>query len=172
MSRPIKCRHVQCNPDAVYFKPRAVPLSDLEELVLTYDELEALRLADLEGLYQEEAAASMQISRQTFGNIVKSARKKVADALVNGKAIRIEGGVCSVAKKESVYLRRLLAYSWESSALNGMPDICPHCKSGNLARTRETINQPGKCYDRQPLDRHVFLAAVGAFYKLYSKLIS
>ena len=139
MSRPIKCRHVQCTPDAVYFKPRAVPLCDLEELALTYDELEAMRLADLEGLYQEDAAARMQISRQTFGNIVKSARKKVADALVNGKAIRIEGGICSVAKKE-IFVCKDCSHSWESSALNGMPDICPTCKSGNLARGQETIN--------------------------------
>jgi uncharacterized protein len=141
MSRSIKCRHVRCNPNAVYFKPRAVPLSALEELVLAFDELEALRLADLEELYQEEAAASMRISRQTFGNIIKSARKKVADALVNGKAIRIEGGVCSVAEKE-VFICNDCSHSWESSALNGMPDICPTCKSGNLARTRATGNQP------------------------------
>jgi len=139
MSRPIKCRHVQCHPDSAYFKPRAVPLAALEELVLTYDELEAMRLADLADLYQEEAAASMQISRQTFGNIVRSARKKVADALVNGKAIRIEGGVCSVAEKE-VFICGDCAHSWEAAALNSAPDACPHCKSGNLARTREPIN--------------------------------
>jgi predicted DNA-binding protein (UPF0251 family) len=116
-----------------------VPLAALEELVLTYDELEAMRLADLEGLYQEDAAARMQISRQTFGNIVKTARRIVADALVNGKAIRIEGGVCSVANKE-IFICNDCSNSWESSALNGMPDICPTCKSGNLARTREPIN--------------------------------
>ena len=139
MSRPIKCRHVQCTPDAVYFKPRAVPLCDLEELALTYDELEAMRLADLEGLYQEDAAVRMQISRQTFGNIVKVARKKVADALVNGKAIRIEGGICSVAKKE-IFICNDCSHSWESPALKGLPDICPTCKSGNLARVQETIN--------------------------------
>lgn len=138
MSRPIKCRHVQCHPDAVYFKPRAVPLSALEELVLTYDGLEALRLADLEGLYQEDCAARMQISRQTFGNIVKSARRIVADALVNGKAIRIEGGVCSVKKKE-VFICDDCSHTWEGGAVNV---ICPKCKSGNLARIRETINQP------------------------------
>jgi uncharacterized protein len=136
MSRSIKCRHVQCNPNAVYFKPCAVPLSALEELNLAFDELEALRLADLEGLYQEEAADSMQISRQTFGNIVKSARKKVADALVNGKAIRIEGGVCSVATKE-VFICDDCSHTWESTATKGMPEACPKCKSGNLCRSRK-----------------------------------
>jgi predicted DNA-binding protein (UPF0251 family) len=134
MSRPVKCRHVQCSPDAVYFKPRAVPLSALEELVLTYDELEAMRLADLEGRYHEDGAARMQISRQTFGNIVKSARRIVADALVNGKAIRIEGGVCSVVKKEIVTCIDC-SHSWESKALPDEPPFCPNCNGGNLARS-------------------------------------
>lgn len=59
---------------------------------MTLDELEALRLADLDGLYQETAAARMGVSRQTFGNIIERAHRKVADALVNAKALRIEGG--------------------------------------------------------------------------------
>jgi uncharacterized protein len=140
MPRPIKCRHVGCRPDAIYFKPRAVPLCDLEELTLTYDELEALRLADLEGLYQEDAAARMLISRQTFGNIVKSARKKAADALVNGKAIRIEGGVCSVAHKE-VFVCDDCSHTWESTPITGMPEACPKCKSGNLCRSRKAARR-------------------------------
>jgi len=107
--------------------------------VLAFDELEALRLADLEGLYQEEAAARMQISRQTFGNIVKTARRKVADALVNGKAIHIEGGVCSVEKRD-VLVCENCEHTWEGDEGNSR---CPKCKSGNLSRTRETINQPG-----------------------------
>jgi uncharacterized protein len=128
MSRSIKCRHVQCTPNAVYFKPRAVPLAALEELVLAFDELEALRLADLEGLYQEEAASSMRISRQTFGNIIKSARKKVADALVNGKAIRIEGGVCSV-KKRDVIVCENCEHTWAASLEHAILEVCPHCKT-------------------------------------------
>jgi len=64
----------------------------LEEINLTLDELEAIRLADLEGLYQEDAAKKMNISRQTFGNIINSAHKKIADALLNAKALKIEGG--------------------------------------------------------------------------------
>jgi len=64
----------------------------LEEVKLALDELEAVRLADLEGLYQEDAAKKMNISRQTFGNIINSAHKKIADALLNAKALKIEGG--------------------------------------------------------------------------------
>jgi predicted DNA-binding protein (UPF0251 family) len=93
MSRPFKCRHIGCEPGTTYFKPRGIPLFELQEVVLTVDEFEALRLADLEGLYQEEAAKKMKISRQTFGNIISSAHGKIADAIINGKAIKIEGGV-------------------------------------------------------------------------------
>jgi len=67
-------------------------LDSLEEVNLTLDELEAVRLADWDGLYQEDAAKKMDISRQTFGNIINSAHKKVADVLLNAKALKIEGG--------------------------------------------------------------------------------
>jgi len=67
-------------------------LSALQHITLTVDELEAIRLADLQGLYQEQAAEKMNISRQTFGRIIESAHKKIADALVNGKALSIQGG--------------------------------------------------------------------------------
>jgi predicted DNA-binding protein (UPF0251 family) len=92
MPRPCKRRMVDGNFPAWKFKPAGIPARCLEEVCLGVDELEALRLADAEGLYQSEAAERMGVSRATFGNIVASARKKVADALVNGKAIRIEGG--------------------------------------------------------------------------------
>lgn len=92
MPRPFKCRRVFGMPGADFFKPRGIPLSDLQEIGLTIDEFEAIRLADLEGLYQEEAAKKMDVSRQTFGNIVASAHKKIADAIVNGKALKISGG--------------------------------------------------------------------------------
>jgi predicted DNA-binding protein (UPF0251 family) len=79
-------------PSADYFKPRGIPLSSLQEIGLTIDEFEAIRLADLEGLYEENAAEKMNVSRQTFGNIVAAAHKKIADAIVNGKALKIVGG--------------------------------------------------------------------------------
>ena len=91
MPRPFKCRRVCGTPGTDYFKPRGIPLSDLQEIGLTLDEFEAIRLADLEGLYQEDAAKKMDISRQTFGNIIASAHKKIADAIVNGKALKIAG---------------------------------------------------------------------------------
>ncbi|MEN6623799.1 MAG: DUF134 domain-containing protein [Smithella sp.] len=100
MSRP-KCNRVICGiPDKNYFKPRGIPSSELTEIVLTLDEYEAIRLADYEQLYQEEAAGRMNISRQTFGRIVESAHKKIADVLINGKALKIEGGKISLEEND------------------------------------------------------------------------
>ena len=90
MSRPKKFRCVNCRPDASYFKPRGIPLFELEEVCLSLDEVEALRLCDLEGRYQEEAAREMKVSRATLGRIVNEARRKVAEALIKGKALKIE----------------------------------------------------------------------------------
>jgi len=73
--------------------------SSFEAVLLTLDEYEAIRLADLEGLYQEQAAARMSVSRQTFGRIVEEAHRKLADVIVNGKALRIEGGPVSLTGK-------------------------------------------------------------------------
>jgi predicted DNA-binding protein (UPF0251 family) len=90
MSRPKKCRCINCRPDASYFKPKGIPLVQLEEISLDLDELEAIRLADYEGRYHEDAARDMKVSRATFGRIVNGARHKVAEALIGGKALKIE----------------------------------------------------------------------------------
>ena len=100
MPRPRHCRRVARLPQANYYKPRGIPLSVLEEVVLTVDEFEALRLTDLEGLYQAHAAEKMSVSRQTLGRILESAHKKIADALVNGKALLIEGGPIEIVADE------------------------------------------------------------------------
>ena len=98
MPRPKKIRKVSCNPESRYFKPRGIPLGNLEEVVLTYDELEAITLTDIKKLYQEEAAEKMGISRQTLGRIVEKAHAKITDAILYGKAIRIEGGSYTFGK--------------------------------------------------------------------------
>jgi uncharacterized protein len=96
MPRPPCCRHVTGRPGAAVFKPAGVPASELEWLVLSLDEFEALRLADLDGLHHEDAAARMKVSRATFGRIVESARRKVAEALYRGMALEITGGSVSL----------------------------------------------------------------------------
>ena len=92
MARPRICRNIRFNPKITYFKPRGIQLKDLKEAVLHVDEYEAVRLKDLEGLEQDKCAQKMEISQPTFHRLVVSARKKIADAIIKGKAIKIEGG--------------------------------------------------------------------------------
>jgi uncharacterized protein len=92
MPRPCCLRHVGHTPCTDYFKPAGIPMHMLEEVILALDELEALRLADFDGLYQEQAAEQMKISRPTFSRVIELARRKVADVLIHGKALRLEGG--------------------------------------------------------------------------------
>lgn len=92
MVRPRKKKIVSFEPDVTYFKPRAVPLSDLEEIELTIDELEALRLVNLEKLSQTGAANKMGVHQSTFQRTLNRAREKITEALVKGKAIKIKGG--------------------------------------------------------------------------------
>lgn len=88
--RPKKCRKTCCKPCSNYFKPTGIPLRDLSEIVLAPDEIESIKLADLEEMYQEDAAKKMKISRQTFGRIIRSAHQKIADAIINGKALKLK----------------------------------------------------------------------------------
>ena len=97
--RPKKTRWVKCVPGERCFKPLCKPLNKLEGVYLSLDEFEAVRLACLEGMKQIKAAKLMKISRSTFSRIITSAHRKIADGLVNIKAIRIEGGCCEVIKK-------------------------------------------------------------------------
>ncbi len=98
MPRPRRCRRVWFEPNVTYFKPAGVRMIDLEETILTVDEFEAVRLKDLEELEEEEAAKKMGISQPTFNRLVNSARKKIAEAIVKGKAIKIMGGQYKLMK--------------------------------------------------------------------------
>ena len=142
MARPRNCRRVGSMPGSNYFKPRGIPLTSLEEVVLSVDEFEAIRLADLEGLYQEQAAERMKVSRQTFGRIVEAARRKVAEALVEGKALKIEGGEVEMAS-----MRRFRCggckHSWEIPYGTGKPGNCPACESGNVHRAQDDRGSAG-----------------------------
>jgi predicted DNA-binding protein (UPF0251 family) len=92
VSRPMKCRRVCFLPGVTYFKPAGIPLKLLEENQLSVEEIESIRLRDLEHLDQTQCAQRMNVSRPTFQRILGSAREKIADSLLNGKALRIEGG--------------------------------------------------------------------------------
>ena len=130
MSRPFKCRRVASMPGVTYFKPAGIPLRSLEEIRLSVEEVEALRLKDLEGLEQEEGAEKMNISRPTFQRVLASARKKMADALLNGKAIRIEGGNFEIAHRR---FRCQSGHEWEVETLTGIPPVlCPTCSTPGI----------------------------------------
>lgn len=98
--RPKKIRRIKCEPGERCFRPQCKPLEELEGVYLTLDEFEAVRLADVEECKQEEAARKMKVSRPTFSRIINSAHMKIGDALINIKAIRIEGGSCEVIEKQ------------------------------------------------------------------------
>ena len=99
--RPKKTRWIKCEPEERCFRPLCKPLKELEGVILTIDEFEAVRLSDLEGLTQEQVARPMKVHSSTISRILQSAHRKIADGLVNIKAIRIEGGCCKIMKKRS-----------------------------------------------------------------------
>ena len=126
MSRPRKYRRVENVPDITYFKPAGAPLRDLDEVRLSVEEAEAIRLKDLEGLEQEEGAKKMNISRPTFQRVLASARQKLADVLLNGKAIRIEGGNFEMSWRR---FRCHRGHEWELDTPVGVPpELCPVCR--------------------------------------------
>jgi predicted DNA-binding protein (UPF0251 family) len=133
MPRPLCPRRIDALPPRDYFKPRGVPVTQLEEIRLSVDELEALRLADLEGLYQEDAAARMNVSRATFGRIVESARRKVAEVLVGGHALRIEGGVVETPASRR-FSCPACRHSWSEPFGTGRPRRCPECGGVDFQR--------------------------------------
>jgi predicted DNA-binding protein (UPF0251 family) len=114
-------------PGQTCFQPEGATASSCEVVLLTLDEYEAIRLADFEGLYQEQGASRMNISRQTFGRIIEAARRKVADTLVNGKVLRIEGGSVSMKAEIPVRCPRCRrAFSPDCGKRSEMS--CPHCR--------------------------------------------
>jgi len=132
MGRIPRWRRVASIPQVTYFKPAGIPASVLEEIRLSVEEAEALRLRDLNELSQEECAQKMNVSRPTFHRVLSSARKILADALLNGKAIRIEGGNFEVAEQR---FRCLEGHEWNvpfETMVTAPPELCPTCKTPNI----------------------------------------
>lgn len=136
MPRPFKCRRIGHSPDYFCFKPAGIPGIQLSEVLLTIDELEAIRLADLEGLYQEDAAQQMNVSRQTFGNILVSAHKKIADSIINGKILTIEGGHVEMSS-ERLFSCSDCKHEWSVPFGTKRPSACPQCQSANIHRAEK-----------------------------------
>jgi predicted DNA-binding protein (UPF0251 family) len=126
MPRPLKNRWIYGSYEEAVFKPRGRGIATRETVHLEADELEALRLADLEGLYQSEAAEKMGISRQTFGNILNRAHQKVADALIHRKMIRMNPA------GTDRHLCTRCGRPWTGTATRIKQDICPECDDESL----------------------------------------
>jgi predicted DNA-binding protein (UPF0251 family) len=126
MARPKKNRKIKCTPASYYFKPRGIPMADLQEVILEVDELEAIRLGDMLNFSHEKAALKMKISRATFGRIINKSRQKIADGMINGKAIRI-------SKDLPVQLKSKLDYT------------CKSCGYKRKLRSKSQIKYYPKC---------------------------
>jgi predicted DNA-binding protein (UPF0251 family) len=129
MPRPPCCRRITGKPVAVIFKPAGIPARMLEEVTMTLDEFEAIRLADLEGLYQDQASERMRVSRPTFGRIVEVARRKVAEAIILGKALKIEGGPVRVEPNRPL---RCPTCKNEWDGPIHLPVGCPYCRQAEI----------------------------------------
>ena len=130
--RPPRWRRVDFLPEVTYFKPAGVPLAVLQEVQLSVEEAEAIRLKDIEELEQEDCAQRMNISRTTFARVLNSARQKMADALLNGKAIRIEGGNFQPALQRFTCRR---GHQWEvpfEVMIKEPPELCPTCSTPDI----------------------------------------
>jgi predicted DNA-binding protein (UPF0251 family) len=134
MVRPQKDIRVAFNPEISYFKPRGIPMVQLEEVRLTVDEREAIRLSDLLGMSHEEAGRCMGVSRATFGRIIQKGRKIIADALINGKAINVEGGNYRIVNQSRIFKCKNCNHHWHEEKGTGRPRRCPKCKQNNLHR--------------------------------------
>ncbi len=128
MPRPKKYRLIGETPLALYFKPRGIPLRDLEEIELSLDELETIKLKDLKGLNQEECAKRMQISRATFARILRSARKKIARFLLEAKALKIDEKVRLINARKYRCLECLKEFEIRAGK-NVRSTVCPFCGS-------------------------------------------
>jgi len=106
MPRPFKPRRVSTMPRYTYFKPTGIPMPLLEEVVLTVDEVEAIRLKDIERLEQHECASRMNVAQSTLQRILISAREKMTRAIIEGKALRIHGGPFALEGEEGVCSHR------------------------------------------------------------------
>ena len=132
MGRRQLWRKVSSIPLITYFKPAGIRMAALEEVRLLVEEAEAIRLKDLEGMEQEECAQQMNISRSTFSRLLDSARQKIADALLNGKAIRIEGGNFEMAVRR---FRCMEGHEWEvpfETMITTPPEVCPRCDTPSI----------------------------------------
>lgn len=139
MPRPVRWRRVGFVPPATEFAPAGMPARMAGEVPLSLEEIEAIRLRDHEGLEQEECARRMRISRPTFHRVLAAAREKIADALITGKAIRIEGGNFAMSRYR--FRCGQDGHEWNvpfEDIVGGTPLVCPRCSNPDV----QPVNSP------------------------------
>lgn len=144
MARPTKWRKIECTPAIPYYIPSKENSKEVETQILLLEELEAIRLKDYEGLEQAECAERMEVSRPTFQRILLLAREKIADALLHGKAIHIDGGnytmqICNICCSGC-------GSQWKESIENLKQEtthVCPKCGSTHVSCMKSCKN--GNC---------------------------
>ena len=148
MPRPIKCRRIENLPKFTYFVPAGRRKCETEEILIKVEEFEAMRLKDIEDLNQEQCAERMQVSRQTFQNIIDSARKKIAIALTEGKAINISGGNYSrnICKFKCSSCGNVYEIKYEADR-----SVCPSCSSKEVVCNKNNNFCHRKC-NKQTID--------------------
>ena len=130
MVRPRRIRRIFFQPDVTHFKPVGISMADLKETALSFDELEAIRLIDFEEMEQNKAGKKMKISQSTLSRLLRKGRKKLADAIVNGRSIKIQGGNFKIVKPtKKVFGRGLGGRGKMSGFAEGLGGICkcPKC---------------------------------------------
>ncbi len=132
MARPRKCRWVEFEPGITFFKPQGIPMRVLEQVVISVDELEALRLSDFLGLNQEDVAQEMNVSRPTVTRMLAKAHRTIAEALVHGKAIKISGGDYRVTQRR--FICQDCDYTWDETSAPNFPQNCPKCQGSSITR--------------------------------------
>jgi len=141
MPRPRCCSKITGRPLCAFYAPGGAPAPPEDIVSLTLDEFEALRLADFEGLYQEDAAGRMRISRATFGRILESAHRKIAGALIKAKPLRIEDGAGVAPGPLSILCDRCPRRS-NDGAGDGRNAGCPRCREASARKMARTAPAP------------------------------
>jgi predicted DNA-binding protein (UPF0251 family)/predicted Fe-Mo cluster-binding NifX family protein len=145
MPGPRRFRRVGFRPNATYFKPAGIRMTELKETILTFDEFEAVRLKDLLGLDQIEAAKKMNVSQPTFHRLILSSRKKIADAIVNSKAIKIEGGKVEMIQEGKEVIDIKVGVGVKEKVLNSQVDEvfgrCPFFIIADIKNKKVVANE-------------------------------
>ncbi len=147
MVRPKKCRHITEYPKAVYFKPQGIPMYELTEAYLSLEGIEAIRLADYQGLNHEQAARLMNISRHTFGRILASAHRVMAETIIKGRALRIEGENAIIKARDGDKAEDIISRPGEKTEKLPAVNLAKNKSTGEKKMKKIAVSSEGPSLD-------------------------